>query len=91
MWRFDALVESTIVTDHEFHTATLRIRIIAEPGPGEFDEFDLKHFRVGNTYDVPPRLASLLVIAGYAEPAGAQTKRAEAADRSRRGSRNTSD
>jgi hypothetical protein len=79
------------VADHEFHTATLRIRIIALPGPGEFDEFDLKHFRVGNMYDVPPRLASLLVIAGYAEPASARAERAEAADHSRRGSRTTSD
>ena len=36
-----------------------------------FDEFDVHRFRVGQTYEVPVRLASLLILAGYAETAGA--------------------
>jgi hypothetical protein len=45
-----------------------------------FDEFDVRRFRVGQTYEVPVRLASLLILAGYAETAGGTTTRAEAAD-----------
>ena len=47
---------------------------------GEFDEFDLSRFRVGNTYELPSRLASLLIIAGYAELLASESDRAEAAD-----------
>lgn len=53
----------------------------ALPRAGEFDEFDLRRFRVGELYDVPSRLGSLLIIAGYAQLAQEQrVQRAEAAD-----------
>ena len=58
----------------------LRIRLRALPDPGEFDEFDLSHFRPGGTFVVPARLASLLIIAGYAEMVDDHPARAEAAD-----------
>jgi hypothetical protein len=65
----------------ENHTPefTLRIRLIAPPAPGEFDEFDLERFHVGQSYVVPSRLASLLIIAGYAELIDSHQRRAEAA------------
>ncbi|OLC47090.1 MAG: hypothetical protein AUH43_12565 [Acidobacteria bacterium 13_1_40CM_65_14] len=44
----------------------MRIRFTGLPG-ADFDEFDLRRFRLGEIYDVPTRLASLLIIAGYAE------------------------
>ena len=50
------------------------------PAPGEFDEFHLEHYRVGQTYTVPSRLASLLILAGYAELVEGRSTRAEAAD-----------
>jgi len=58
----------------------LRIRVHKLPDPGEFDEFNLTHFRVGQTYTVPSHLASLLILAGYAELVDTQPARAEAAD-----------
>jgi hypothetical protein len=58
----------------------LRIRLTALPDPGEFDEFDLSHFRVGGVFVVPARLASMLIISGYAELVDANPARAEAAD-----------
>ena len=58
-----------------------RVRITAPPRSSEFDEYDVKRFRVGETYEVPARLASLLILGGYAESTGS-TIRAEAADRS---------
>jgi hypothetical protein len=61
----------------------LRIRIIAVPRQDLFDEFDVHRFRVGETYEVPVRLASLLIISGYAESAGGTRSQAEAADSSR--------
>ena len=57
-----------------------RIRITALPKAAEFDEYDVRRFRVGETYEVPARLGSLLILGGYAESAG-PTIRAEAADR----------
>jgi hypothetical protein len=57
----------------------LRIRLLAMPVPGEFDEFHLEHYRVGQSYIVPSRLASLLILAGYAELVDSHP-RAEAAD-----------
>ena len=63
----------------------MRIRITSLPKPGDLDEFDLRRFRVGEVYDVLPQLASLLIVAGYAETVGWRPGRAEAADRSRRG------
>ena len=56
-----------------------RIRITAQPKPTEFDEYDVRRFRVGETYEVPARLASLLILGGYAETTG-PLARAEAAD-----------
>ena len=58
----------------------LRIRLKALPEAGEFDEFDLTHFRPGGVFVVPARLASLLIIAGYAEMIDDHPARAEAAD-----------
>lgn len=56
-----------------------RIRIMLLPDPREFDEYDVRRFRVGETYEVPARLASLLILGGYAESTGTIV-RAEAAD-----------
>jgi hypothetical protein len=51
----------------------------ALPLVGEFDEFHLEHYHVGQSYVVPARLASLLILAGYAELLDSHP-RAEAAD-----------
>jgi hypothetical protein len=61
----------------------LRIRVKTVPAPGDFDEFDLRHFRVGGIFLVPARLASMLIIAGCAELVDERSARAEAADFSR--------
>jgi hypothetical protein len=58
----------------------MRIRLTAWPADGEFDEFDLRQFRVGEIYDVPTRLASLLIIAGYAELVSSGHQISKAAD-----------
>jgi len=58
----------------------MRIRFTRRPRAGEFDEFDLRRFHVGEVYDVPTRLATLLIISGYAEPVSAGRQIAEAAD-----------
>lgn len=50
---------------------TVRICLIALPRPGELDEFDLRRFRVGEVYDLPPHLASILLIGRHAELAPA--------------------
>ena len=50
------------------------------PHAGDFDEFDLSHFRVGGVFLVPSYLASVLIIAGYAELVDDHPVRAEAAD-----------
>ena len=34
------------------------------PTAGEFDEFHLEHYHVGQTYVMPARLASMLILAG---------------------------
>ena len=54
----------------------------APPAAGEFDEFHLEHYHVGQCYVVPARLASLLILAGCAEPVDSNP-RAEAADSGR--------
>ena len=59
---------------------TLRIRLIARPPAGEFDEFHLEHYHPGQSYIVPARLASMLILSGYAELVDNQQARAEAAD-----------
>jgi hypothetical protein len=69
----------------DIHTpeSSLRIRLKRTPPPGEFDGFELGHFRVGQIYVVGARLGSLLILAGYAELIESQPERAEAADYSR--------
>ncbi len=52
----------------------------AKPKAGEFDEFDLAHYRVGQCYIVSSQLASLLILAGCAELAEEGPARAQAAD-----------
>lgn len=67
------------------HTSGLvwRIRITAPPKPREFDEYSVGHFEVGRIYEVSARLATLLILAGYAEPVNAAgDELAEAADKS---------
>jgi hypothetical protein len=68
------------VTDIHTPEFALRIRLKRLPTPGEFDEFDLEHFRVGQTYVLPARLASLLILAGHADLVDSHPARAEAAD-----------
>jgi hypothetical protein len=46
----------------------MRVRINSLPTAGEFEEYDLTRFSVGQVYDVTAQLASLLIIAGYATP-----------------------
>jgi len=67
------------VTEKDTPEIALRIRIKSLPIPGEFDEFDLRPYRIGGTYELPLRLASLLILGGYAERAGS-AHLAEAAD-----------
>jgi hypothetical protein len=46
-----------------------------------FAEYDVQRFRVGDVYEVPVRLATLLIISGYAESAsGVAMPASEAAD-----------
>jgi hypothetical protein len=68
------------LTKNDTPEFALRIRLKALPGPGEFDEFDLSHFRPGGVFVIPSHLASLLIIAGYAELVDDHPGRAEAAD-----------
>jgi hypothetical protein len=68
------------LTENDTNGSTLRIRYLAIPKDGDFDEFDLRRFRVGEVYDVPLRLASLLIIAGYAELLSGGHQLADAAD-----------
>ena len=68
------------MTDNHTPEFALRIRLKRRPESGEFDEFDLKHFRVGGVFVVPARLASMLIISGYAELVDDHPARAEAAD-----------
>jgi hypothetical protein len=68
------------LTENHTPEYILRIRIIAPPDPEQFAEFDLARFHVGEIYEVPVRLATLLIISGYAESAGGISLPAEAAD-----------
>jgi hypothetical protein len=70
----------TLLTENNTPELALRIRVRALPPPGAFDEFNLSHFKAGQLYTVPSRLASLLILAGYAELVDSQPPRAEAAD-----------
>ena len=73
------------MTENESPGVWMRIRINGLPKAGDLEEFDLRRFRVGEIYDVPPQLASLLIVAGYAEAVARRAERAEAADRAWRG------
>jgi hypothetical protein len=68
----------TQITQNHTTGIVWRVRITAPPKPREFDEYDVHRFEVGQVYEVPARLASLLVLGGYAEHVGGI--RAEAAD-----------
>jgi hypothetical protein len=65
----------------EKHTSGIvwRVRIIAPPKAREFDEYDVRRFEVGQVYEVSARLATLLILGGYAEPAAGMVT-TEAAD-----------
>ena len=69
------------MTENRTPEIALRIRITAAPDLDLFAEYDVQRFRVGDVYEVPVRLASLLIIAGYAvSAAGVVLPAAEAAD-----------
>lgn len=55
----------------------MRIRIKKTPDSVEIAEFDRRTFVVGETVEVSARLATLLIVGGYAEPV---MERWEAAD-----------
>jgi hypothetical protein len=76
---FQNLNRKEHVTEKHTSGVVWRVKIIAEPNPNEFDEYDVRRFRVGDTYDVSARLGTLLILGGYAETAG-PFARAEAAD-----------
>jgi hypothetical protein len=61
------------------------VRITKLPDRGELDEFDLRRFQVGDSYEVTAQMGMLLIVAGCAE-IGHTFNRSEAADsqRSRR-------
>jgi hypothetical protein len=71
------------LTENYTSGVRLQIRFNSLPKPGELDEFDLRRFRIGEIYDVPTRLASVLIIAGYAEMVNTTPTRAEAAEYNR--------
>jgi hypothetical protein len=68
------------VTKNHTPGLALRIRVRRLPAPGELDEFDFRHFRVGQTYMLPSHLASMLILSGIAELVDSQPATAEAAD-----------
>ena len=50
------------------HGTTLRVRITKKPVPKELEPYDVSRFEVGKVYEVGPRLAEVLIVAGFAEP-----------------------
>jgi len=68
------------VTDYHTPEFALRIRVRRLPSPGEFEEFELGHFRVDQVYVIPSRLASMLILAGIADLVDSHPARSEAAD-----------
>jgi hypothetical protein len=68
------------LTENNTPEFALRIRLKELPDPNEFAEFNLTHFRAGGIFVVPARLASMLIISGYAELIDDHPARAEAAD-----------
>lgn len=61
----------------------MRVRILGLPTAGEFDEYDLARFEVGEVYDVTAQLASFLILAHYAVPVPLSPWRDAAADSNR--------
>jgi len=59
------LKPSHFFTDHD---TTLRVRITKRPVPTELEPYDVSRFEVGKVYEVGPRLAEALIVAGFAEP-----------------------
>ena len=68
------------MTDINTPESVLRIRLKRLPTAGEFDEFDLDRFRLGETYAMPARMASLLILAGCADLVDSHPLRGDAAD-----------
>jgi hypothetical protein len=77
---FGGLSSGDGLTENDTTGSSMRIRFIGLPRDGDFDEFDLRRFRVGDIYDVSTQLATLLIIAGYAELVSHGHQIAEAAD-----------
>jgi len=46
----------------------MRIRIVQSPRSPDLDGIDLRHYQVGNEYDINSTLASVLLTEGWAEP-----------------------
>ena len=64
------------------YDGSMRIRIKRVPPVSEFAEFSMPRFTSGEVYEVGPKLATVLIVAGYAEPEMRVVDRA--ADTSRR-------
>jgi hypothetical protein len=58
----------------------VRIRIKKKPEYIDAADLEGRTFRVGESVDVPARLATLLIVTGCAEPISPLNERAEAAD-----------
>jgi hypothetical protein len=59
------LKPSHFFTDRD---TTLRVRITKRPVAKELEPYDVSRFEVGKVYEVGPRLAEILIVAGFAEP-----------------------
>jgi hypothetical protein len=69
------------LTENSTPEIALRIRITAPIDLDAFAEYDVQRYRVGDVYEVPVHLASLLIIAGFAVSAdGLALPATEAAD-----------
>ena len=62
----------------------MRIRIKKTPYSVELAEFDRRTFVVGEIIEVPARLATLLIVGGYAEPVMERWTAADADETTRR-------
>ena len=63
----------------------MRIRIRKVPPSGNLEGFDLRshQFKAGKVYEVPSRLAEILILWGYSEPEMRGQNRDRAADSKR--------
>jgi hypothetical protein len=62
----------------------VHVRITKTPVPNELEPYDVSRFEVGKVYEVGPRLAEVLIVAGFAEPES-RTKDRAASKRPKRG------